>query len=82
MDQRKLSTSANLLRLSTLGMNFALSIFAGLFIGWGINKLFHWGNWVIVAGMILGVISSYVLLFQDVKALNAPADDKPHGPQA
>jgi F0F1-type ATP synthase assembly protein I len=81
MDQRKLSTGANLLRLSTLGMNFALSIFAGLFIGWGINKLFHWGSWVIVAGMILGVISSYVLLFQDIKALNAPADDKSHGPQ-
>jgi F0F1-type ATP synthase assembly protein I len=63
-------------------MNFALSIFAGLFIGWGINKLFHWGSWVIVAGMILGVISSYVLLFQDIKALNVPADDKSHGPQA
>ena len=82
MDQRKLSTSANLLRLSTLGMNFALSIFVGLFMGWGVHKLFHLGNWVIIAGMILGIISSYVLLFQDLKALNGPADDKSHGPQA
>jgi F0F1-type ATP synthase assembly protein I len=82
MDQRKLSTGANLLRLSTLGMNFALSIFVGLFMGWGVHKLFHLGNWVIIAGMILGIISSYVLLFQDLKALNAPADDKFHGPQS
>ena len=75
MDQRKLSTGANLLRLSTLGMNFALSIFVGLFIGWGVHKLFHLGNWVIVAGMILGVVSSYVLLFQDLKTLNSPSND-------
>jgi F0F1-type ATP synthase assembly protein I len=81
MDQRKLSTGANLLRLSTLGMNFALSIFVGLFMGWGVHKLFHWGNWVIVAGMILGVISSYVLLFQDLKTLNPSSDDKSNGPQ-
>lgn len=82
MDPRKLSTGANLLRLSTLGINFALSIFVGLFLGWGINRLFHWGNWVIVAGMVLGIISSYVLLFQDLKDLNSPPDDQSHGPQA
>jgi F0F1-type ATP synthase assembly protein I len=76
MDQRKLSTSANLLRLSTLGINFALSIFAGLFIGWGINKLFHWGSWVIMAGMVLGIVSSYVLLFEDLKTLNSPSNNK------
>jgi len=76
MDPRKLSTSANLLRLSTLGINFSLSIFAGLFLGWGANKLFHWGNWLIIAGMLLGVISSYVLLFDDLKKLNEPPSDK------
>jgi F0F1-type ATP synthase assembly protein I len=63
-------------------MNFALSIFVGLFMGWGVHKLFHLGNWVIMAGMILGIISSYVLLFQDLKALNTSADDKSHGPQS
>jgi F0F1-type ATP synthase assembly protein I len=81
MDQRKLSTSANLLRLSTLGMNFALSIFVGLFMGWGVHKIFHLGTWVIVAGMLLGVISSYVLLFEDLKALNSSSGDKSDGSQ-
>jgi F0F1-type ATP synthase assembly protein I len=83
MDQRKLSASANLLRLSTLGINFSLSIFVGLFMGWGLNKLFHWGTWLIVAGMILGVISSYVMLLEDLKTLNANTpDDKTNGPKA
>ncbi len=75
MDPRKLSTGANLLRLSTLGLNFALSIFVGLFLGWGLNRLFHWGTWVIVVGMILGVVSSYVLLFEDLKKLNEPPQE-------
>jgi F0F1-type ATP synthase assembly protein I len=75
MDPRKLSTSANLLRLSTLGINFALSIFVGLFLGWGANYLFHWGTWVIIVGMILGVVSSYVLLFEDLKKLNETPKD-------
>lgn len=62
-------------------MNFALCTFAGFFIGWGINKLFNWGPWVIIAGIILGIVSSYVLLFEDLKALNA-STDKPNGPSA
>ena len=81
MDQRKLSTSANLLRLSTLGLNFALSIFMGLFLGWGADKLFHWGSWVIIAGMFLGVVTSYVILIEDLKALNSKPTDKSNGPQ-
>ncbi len=77
MDPRKLSTSANLLRLSTLGINFSLAVFVGLFLGWGANKLLHWGSWLIIAGMLLGVISSYVLLFEDLKKLNEPPLGKP-----
>ena len=80
MDKRKLSTGANLLRLSTLGLNFALSIFVGLFLGWGINKLFHWGPWVIIAGMLLGIVTSYVVLIEDLKALNSTSGNKSHGP--
>ena len=82
MDPRKQSTSANLLRLSTLGLNFALSIFVGLFLGWGANKLFHWGSWVIMVGMLLGIVSSYVLLIEDLKKLYSQPKDPPLGPKA
>ncbi len=79
MDPRKLSTSANLLRLSTLGINFAFSIFAGLGLGWGATKLFHLGDWAIIVGMILGIVSSYVLLIQDLKDLQPPKGAPPDG---
>ena len=77
MDPRKLSTGANLLRLSTLGMNFALSIFVGLGLGWGATKLFHLGDWAIIVGMLLGIVASYALLFEDLKALNSPKNGGP-----
>lgn len=79
MDPRKLSTSANLLRLSTLGLNFAFSIFIGAGLGWGAMKLFHVGAWAFIVGMLLGIVASYVLLFEDLKALNPPKGGSSNG---
>ena len=70
MDKEKLSTSADLLRLSTLGISFVLCTFAGLGLGLLIHKYLHWGNWVIMAGFGFGVIASYVVLYESFKALN------------
>jgi len=70
MDKRGLSTSANLLRLSTLGINFVLCTFAGLGLGWVFKKLFHLGDWVMIVGLLFGVVTSYVVLFKDLKTLN------------
>jgi len=78
MDKEKLSTSANLLRLSTLGINFSLCTFVGIGLGWLVNHYFHWGGWIIMVGMLFGVIASYTLLFEDLKALN----EKPKDPKA
>ena len=44
MDKGKLSTGANLLRLSTLGINFVLCTFAGLGLGWLAHKYLHLGG--------------------------------------
>ena len=78
MDKEKLSTSADLLRLSTLGISFVLCTFAGLGLGLLLHKYLHWGNWVIMAGFGFGVIASYVILFEDLKALDGPR--KPPAP--
>ena len=67
MDKRGLSTGANLLRLSSLGISFALCTFVGLLLGWGLKEIFHLGDWVMLAGLLLGVLSSYVLLFEGLK---------------
>ncbi len=70
MDPRKLSTGANLLRISTLGLNFVFCTFAGLGLGWVLQYFFHLGDWVMMAGLFLGIITSYIVLFEDLKALN------------
>jgi hypothetical protein len=76
LDKGKLSTGANLLRLSTLGLNLALSIFAGLALGWGAQKIFHCGDWIMLVGTLLGIVAGYYGLFNDIK--NLPKDkDKP-----
>lgn len=43
MDKRKLSAGADLLRLSTLGINFALCVFAGVALGWAAERWLHLG---------------------------------------
>ena len=69
MDKEKLSTGADLLRLSTLGINFVLCTFAGLGLGWLAQKYLHLGGWAVMAGFLFGVIASYVTLFKDLKSL-------------
>jgi len=77
MDKGKLSTSANLLRLSTLGISFVLCTFLGLGLGLLTRKLFHLGDWVIIVGLLFGIVSSYVVLFEDLKALNKDNENPP-----
>ncbi len=77
MDKGKLSTGANLLRLSTLGITFVLCTFAGLFLGWLLKRFLHLGDWVMMAGFLFGVVTSYLVLFEDLKNLGQPPQKPP-----
>jgi F0F1-type ATP synthase assembly protein I len=77
MDKGKLSTGANLLRVSTLGINFVLCIFAGFGLGWLAQKYLHLGGWAVIAGFLFGVLASYITLFQDLKRLNKEGGTPP-----
>ena len=79
MDPRKLSTGANLLRLSTLGINFVLCTFAGLGFGWLLKRFLHLGDWVMMAGLFLGICASYYVLIEDLRALR-DSSKKPPAP--
>ncbi len=72
MDKGKLSTSANLLRLSTLGINFVLTTFLGAGAGWLLNRYLHWGPWVIIAGLLVGIFASYYLMIADIREISLP----------
>jgi F0F1-type ATP synthase assembly protein I len=72
MDKGKLSTSANLVRLSTLGINFVLTTFGGAGIGWLLNRYLHWGPWVIIVGLLAGVCAGFYLLIGDIRDIPTP----------
>jgi F0F1-type ATP synthase assembly protein I len=77
MDKEKLSTGANLLRVSTLGINFVLCTFLGVFLGWGAQKLFHLGNWVIFVGLFFGIITAYFTVYESLKELRSSMKGPP-----
>ena len=79
MDKGKLSEGADLLRLSTLGITFVFCTFAGLGLGLLAHKYLHWGEWVIMVGFLFGVVTSYTILFEDLKTLS-PGPKKPPTP--
>jgi hypothetical protein len=41
------------------------------------QKLFHLGGWVVIVGLLFGIVTSYVVLFQDLKALNQDNENPP-----
>jgi ATP synthase protein I len=75
MDKGKLSASADLLRLSTLGLNFVLCNFAGVGIGWLLSHYCGVGDWVVIAGLFLGIVAGYRILVMDLKKLNAKKNE-------
>ena len=77
MDKGKLSTSANLLRVSSLGITFVLCTFAGVLLGLLGRKYFHLGDWAVIVGFLFGVLTSYVILFEDVRKLNKGMGNPP-----
>jgi F0F1-type ATP synthase assembly protein I len=77
MDKGKLPTGASLLRLSTLGINFVLCTFAGLGLGWLAKRFLHLGDGAVVAGLVFGIITSYVVLFRDLSKLDKAENPPP-----
>jgi len=41
------------------------------------RKLFHLGGWAVIAGLLFGIVTSYVVLFEDLKALNKENENPP-----
>ena len=78
MDKGKLSTSANLLRLSTLGIKFVLYTFSGVGLGWLAKRYLHWGDWVIMVGLFFGIVASYTNLLEDLKAFREGPPKQPN----
>jgi hypothetical protein len=47
---------------------------AGLGLGLLARKYLHLGDWVVIIGVLFGIVTSYVVLFEDLKKLNKEMD--------
>lgn len=77
MDKEKLSTSANLIRVSTLGINFVLCTFLGVGLGWLARKYMHLGDWVIFVGLFFGIVTAYFTVYESLKELRSAMKGPP-----
>jgi hypothetical protein len=41
------------------------------------RRFLHLGDWVVIVGVLFGIVASYVILFEDLKKLNKEMDDPP-----
>jgi len=75
MDPRRLSVGAQLYRLSTLGITVAVCVFLGLGAGVLLQKWFGWGDWVVLTGIVVGVLSGFAEMLRELMGLKAPKDN-------
>jgi len=38
-------------------------------LGWGAQKLFHCGDWVLIVGALFGIVAGYYTLFIELKKI-------------
>lgn len=47
------------LEASSVGLNLVFSTFVGLFMGYGLDKLFHTSPWLLIVFTILGIVAGF-----------------------
>ena len=62
--KEKLKTYSNLLELSSIGINLAVSIFVGLGIGLFLDKLFNTKPFLMIVFLFIGIIAGFVNIFR------------------
>ena len=40
-------------------------------LGWGAQKIFHCGDWVLIAGALFGIVAGYYGLFIELKKIQS-----------
>jgi ATP synthase protein I len=71
----------NFLRASTVGLNLVFSTFIGLAMGYGLDKLFGTGPWLMIFFTILGIVAGFRELIRMAKRQEeiAEEEDKANG---
>jgi F0F1-type ATP synthase assembly protein I len=80
MDPQKVALSGTLYRLSCIGINLGACVLVGLGLGLLCRRYFHWGDWVVIFWIVIGVISGFTETIRELRRLNKDdKEKKPHG---
>lgn len=78
MDPKKVILANQLYRLSAIGMNLAACVFVGLALGWLCRRYLHWGDWVVIAGILVGVVAGFTETIYEILRMTKTQKDKKH----
>ena len=62
--------------LSQLGLSVALPLGGCTLVALWLRNQFHWGNWILVVGIILGLVCAFDGLRTSLKAMKRLSDGK------
>jgi ATP synthase protein I len=78
VDPKKVILANQLYRLSAIGMNLAACVFVGLALGWLCRRYLHWGDWVVIAGILVGVVAGFTETIYEILRMTKTQKDKKH----
>ncbi len=71
-----------LIWLTQLGLSTALPLAGFILLAVWLHQKFQWGVWVVIAGVILGIICAVDGLRSSLKAMERMGNDKKESPPA
>lgn len=60
---------STLYRLSAIGINLGACILVGLGLGMLCRHYLHWGDWVVIFGIVVGVLAGFTETFRELNRL-------------
>ncbi len=67
----QMGTMQQLVRISTIGTNFAFGVGAGVLLGWGLQKWVvpSWAPWPLIVGAALAIVGAGIRFVREARAL-------------
>jgi F0F1-type ATP synthase assembly protein I len=79
MDPQKVARGATLYRLSSIGINLGACVLVGLGLGLLCRRYLHWGDWVVIFWIVIGVIAGFSETVRELRSLNKADKETKHG---
>lgn len=74
----QMGTMQQLVRISTIGTNFAFGVGAGVLLGWALQRWVvpSWAPWPLIAGAALAILGAGLRFVREARAIMGAGQDK------